>query len=256
MTPVTIAPAKTAVVIVDMQNFFLSSALGRSKDSEGLDAEEALLKYVIPRARRLVIQLVWVNWGITDSGLASIPPTVWRNFGYDDDVKEEIHVGESKFFNKERKTDGGLGDLMGKVKLDDGSSVDAGRMLMRDQWNTELHAPLARAFNEGANSKVPDVWFHKERISGLWGSSGDLERFLEKQGITTLLFGGVNTDQCVLATLQDANNKGYDTILLEDACGTTSPDFTRKMVHFNCQSTWGFVSSGKALHDAILQVEP
>ncbi len=42
-------------------------------------------------------------------------------------------------------------------------------------------------------------------------------------GFRTLLFGGVNTDQCVFATIQDANLKGFDTILLNDGCGTNSP---------------------------------
>jgi len=119
--------------------------------------------------------------------------------------------------------------------------------LIRDQWNTELHGPLQGAFQEGLKAKVPDVRFHKERLSGLWGSGSDLETFLEKHGITTLLFAGVNTDQCVLATLQDGCTKSWDTILLRDGCGTTSPEYAKQMVEFNCQKSWGFVSSCEEL---------
>ncbi|OAA77801.1 isochorismatase family protein [Akanthomyces lecanii RCEF 1005] len=49
---VTIAPHKTALVIIDMQNYFLSAALGRRR-GEGHDAEDVLLKLGIPAAARL-----------------------------------------------------------------------------------------------------------------------------------------------------------------------------------------------------------
>lgn len=57
-SPVTIHPPKTALVIIDMQNFFLSAALGRKQDSEGHKAEKALLEYGIPAARKAGIQVI------------------------------------------------------------------------------------------------------------------------------------------------------------------------------------------------------
>ena len=50
-TPITVSPPKIALVIVDMQNFFLSSAVGR-KRGEGHEAEDVLLQYGIPAARK------------------------------------------------------------------------------------------------------------------------------------------------------------------------------------------------------------
>lgn len=35
----------------------------------------------------------------------------------------------------------------------------------------------------------------------MWGDRTAMEQFLQDQGITTLFFGGVNTDQCVYGTL-------------------------------------------------------
>jgi hypothetical protein len=67
-SPVTIAPSKTALLIIDMQNFFLSAALGR-KRGKGHEAEEALLKHGIPAARKASIQILWLTWGISDEGL-------------------------------------------------------------------------------------------------------------------------------------------------------------------------------------------
>ena len=45
--PITISPAKSALVIIDMQNFFLSAAMDRP-EGEGLAAEQTLLTRGIP----------------------------------------------------------------------------------------------------------------------------------------------------------------------------------------------------------------
>ena len=52
-----------------------------------------------------------------------------------------------------------------------------------------------------------------------------LDSILRNLGVTTLLFGGVNADQCVLHTLADANFLGYDTLMVGDCTATTSPAF-------------------------------
>ncbi|KAF2964111.1 hypothetical protein GQX73_g9474 [Xylaria multiplex] len=255
---ITIAPSKTALVIIDMQNFFLSAALGRSHH-EGLEAEEKLLKLGIPAAREAGIQIIWLNWGISEASLETLPPIVWRIFGWESTEGDNFVVEDDDpdaapgqmITRSERKSDGGIGSSLGKVKLENGAEVDAGRVLMSDQWNTALHGALEDAYQAGLKANIPDVQFKKERISGLWGPSSDIEVFLQKKGIKTLLFTGVNTDQCVLSTVQDASTKGYDTILLEDGCGTTSPEYTRQMVHFNGQKTWGFISTCAALAHGV-----
>lgn len=43
-----------------------------------------------------------------------------------------------------------------------------------------------------------------------------------EEGTGTLLFAGVNTDQCVLGTLVDAYNAGWNCVLVDDCCGTTT----------------------------------
>jgi nicotinamidase-related amidase len=89
----------------------------------------------------------------------------------------------------------------------------------------------------------PDVWIHKDRMSGLWGAKTDCEEFLEREGIKTLFFAGVNTDQCVGGTLTDAFSKGYDCVLLSDGCGTTSPGYAQECYEYNGKGTYGFVVS-------------
>ncbi|KAF2248733.1 isochorismatase family protein [Trematosphaeria pertusa] len=247
-TPITIDPNKSALLIIDMQNYFLSSAMGR-KNGEGHEAEAALLEEAIPAARKAGIQIVHLTWGISEEELAVLPPVIFRIFGFDFDATncmiEEFENGREK----ESKGDGGIGEPIGDVTLPDGSVVEAGRLLMRDQWNTELHDPLKADFEASQNTSLPDLRFHKARRSGLWGGSTPCVEFLKEKGIKALLFSGVNTDQCVLATIQDASNHGFDTVLLRDGCGTTSPDYARKTAEYNCRKSWGFVSSCKALSD-------
>ena len=75
-----------------------------------------------------------------------------------------------------------------------------------------------------------------------------LDSILRNLRVDTLLFGGVNMDQCVLCTLQDANFLGYDCLLVEDCCATTSPDFCREATLYNVRQCFGFVTdSGKIL---------
>ena len=60
------------------------------------------------------------------------------------------------------------------------------------------------------------VEIDKDAYSGFEGT--DLDRRLNKLGIKRLLVGGLATDYCVLNTVRDALNLGYEVLLLEDAC--------------------------------------
>lgn len=52
----------------------------------------------------------------------------------------------------------------------------------------------------------------------------DLDQVLRAQGIQHLLLCGVTTDVCVHSTLREANDLGYDCLLVEDCCGAGSVD--------------------------------
>jgi len=175
--PVTIAPEKTALVIIDMQNLFLSPAIFGKVRGEGHEAEELLLSTRIPAARKAGIQIVDLTWGISDEELAVLPPVIFRAFGYYENGKP-FGTGGSK----EVKGDAGVGDDIGYVKLPNGSTIiAAGRLLMRDQWNTELHVPLQEDFNKSQKNALPDIRFHKARLSGFWGGSTPATEYLKKK---------------------------------------------------------------------------
>lgn len=78
---------------MDLQNIFLSEAIGR-KRVESHEAEDALLKYAVPAARKAGIQIVGLTWGIDESDLMTIPPTVWCIFGFEITDDEDFEVDD------------------------------------------------------------------------------------------------------------------------------------------------------------------
>jgi nicotinamidase-related amidase len=257
---VIIDPAKTALVIIDLQNYTLSSALRDDLIPDLFEAEKNLLEHGIPAARKAKIQVVWLNWGLTDEDLKTLPPGSIRSFGWESrsegsdygipfskrntaSAEEFIQCGESR-------RSMGLGDELGEVTLENGVTLDAGRALFKGTWNADLHEPLAAAFKESQSTQLPDVLFHKNRNSGMCEAMTACTKYLEERGLRTLLFCGMNTDQCVLSTLYDAQMKGFDCIMLNDGCATDSPAFTQQSSEWQACRDWGFLSSCKALEKA------
>lgn len=78
-----------------------------------------------------------------------------------------------------------------------------------------------------------------------------LDSILRNLRLDTLLFAGVNVDQCVLHTLADANFPGYDTIMLEDCAATTNPGFCREATLLNIRQIFGFTVMSAALQEAL-----
>ncbi|KAF1917289.1 Isochorismatase-like protein [Ampelomyces quisqualis] len=257
-TPITISPSKSVLVIIDMQNFFLSSALGRSKGA-GHSACNQLIEHGIPAARKAGIRIVWLNWGLTEQDVQKMPPAVKRAFGFfavptdtpfeagDEafsDHPDSISVDKHGAPTHTQSAHKGIGASCGTLKLDNGTTIDAGKLLMCNQWNTALYPPLDTIYSQGTQlPHNPDIWIHKDRMSGLWGAKTSFEAFLDEQGIKTLFFAGVNTDQCVGGTLTDAFSKGFDCILLSDGCGTTSPSSAQACYEYNSARTYGFCMS-------------
>jgi nicotinamidase-related amidase len=52
-----------------------------------------------------------------------------------------------------------------------------------------------------------------------------LHEKLRARGITHLLFGGVTTEVCVQTSMREANDRGYDSLLLEDCTESYFPAF-------------------------------
>ncbi|GJC84979.1 peroxyureidoacrylate/ureidoacrylate amidohydrolase RutB [Colletotrichum liriopes] len=226
-TSISVAPRSTALVVIDMQNYFLHP---RCRDHPaGLAAAEKT-ESVIEKCRELGVQVIWLNWGLTDDDLAAMPASVQRGFS-----RSLIH-GEPD----DKVVRLGLG-----ADLGDGQ----GRCLVAGEWNADIYEPLKRS------ARPEDVRCDKNRMSGLWSPEQPLRRYLERPGPgadagggggkRTLLFAGVNTDQCVLSTLTDAYNAGWDCVLLDDCCATKTPG-AREVCLYNVAGSYGFVISSEA----------
>jgi nicotinamidase-related amidase len=67
-----------------------------------------------------------------------------------------------------------------------------------------------------------------ERVFNKIGASAfnstALDLVLHVYGVKTLLFTGVSTNMCVEGTMRDAADRGFNCIVVEDACGADSPE--------------------------------
>ncbi|KAI8629625.1 Isochorismatase hydrolase [Xylariaceae sp. FL1651] len=228
-TTIILAPSLSALVVVDMQNFFLHP---RCNDyPAGLDAADRILE-VVKKCRDIGIQIIWLNWGLAEADLLAMPAATQRSF-----ARSLISPPEDN-----RQARYGFGSDMGS---------DRGRLLMAGSWNAALFDPLRDASDVDA-----DIFCSKNRISGLWRDDTPLGKVLERNGYRTLLFAGVNTDQCVLGTLADAYNRGFDCVMLDDCCATKTPG-GKEVTILNASNLYGFVTDsdsfcGGSTHERVL----
>ncbi|KAH9081626.1 Isochorismatase hydrolase [Lactarius deliciosus] len=215
---VRINAATSAYVIIDMQNYFLHPEI---RDHPTGLACVGPLSRTVASLRAHGVRILWTNWGLTDAELATLPPALVRGFT--------------------KGGGGGFGSEMGGKW---------GRLLMRGEANADLYDPLQELYVQGKAAGT-DVWVHKNRMSALWEDRTDLDSYLKENGITTLLFAGVNADQCVLGTMVDAYYRGYDVITVTDTTATTSPAGGLENVVYNAGRSYGFLTDSERVNSAV-----
>lgn len=209
--PIVEDTQRMALIIVDMQNDFCSA--GGWADQAGFDTAPS--RQVIPGivraiawARQHGLQVVWAVWASRHDLHSLSAPTLYQ-------YKKTLEMR-------------GIGESLGDSQA-----------LLSGTWGTQVVEPLKDLQEEG------DVVVEKNRDNAFYGTQ--LDQILRAQGLSTLLFAGVNTDQCVATTMEDASFRDYNVLLIEDATGTSNPDFCKEAVLINTRQCWGFTTDTRRL---------
>jgi ureidoacrylate peracid hydrolase len=204
--PLTLDPAKTAVIVVDMQNAFASK--GGYLDLFGVDVSgaPAVIRHinrVLAASRPAGMQVVFLQMGwqhdLCDAGGPHSPN--W-------------HKANALRLMRQRP------EL-------------AGKLMIKGTWDYALVDDL--------KPEPQDLIVHKPRYSGFYGTN--LDMLLRERGIRTLVFTGVATNVCVESTLRDAFFLEYFPLLVADTAMASGPPSLHEATILNVQRFFGWVTT-------------
>ena len=224
--PIAIDSAKTAVIVVDMQNDFGSK--GGMFDRAGIDISMiervvAPTARVLAAARKAGIPIVYLQMAfqpdLSDMGLRDSPN--WRDH-------QRMSVGTA-------------------VRAPNGTQ---GRILIRNTWNTDIVSDL--------KPETADTLIYKHRFSGFYET--DLDSTLKALGVRYLIFTGCTTSVCVESTIRDAMFRDYSPLLLADCAaeplGYGMPRSNHEASLFLIETMFGWVSSSEQFINALAAPAP
>ena len=105
----------------------------------------------------------------------------------------------------------------GKLELGIGNKGPMGRVLVRGEKGHDIIPELAPLPNEPVVDKPGKGAFFET----------DLHLLLKNQNIKSLIICGVTTEVCVHTTVREANDRGYECLVLKDCVGSYFPEFQR-----------------------------
>jgi nicotinamidase-related amidase len=105
----------------------------------------------------------------------------------------------------------------GKPALRIGDPGPKGRILIRGEYGHDIIDELAPADGELVIDKPGKGSFY----------ATGLDDTLRSLGITSLIVTGVTTEVCVHTTVREANDRGYECLVLADCVGSYFPEFQR-----------------------------